>query len=134
MAGATFVLALGRGVHKNWGTDKAGDVVIIAVYIGACERMAKANVGIRIRWTIDDAERLSCNEADCGCKESFSRNHKTEVTNDVSPALAPARSMGKIARRILLNDLAKLVLWLCQMEETSCADGLLQGMEIDRDG
>jgi hypothetical protein len=41
--------------------------------------------------------------------------------------------MGKIARRMLFSDLAKLLLWLCQMKETSCADGLLQGMEIDRD-
>jgi len=60
-----FAFSMGRGKDRVRGVDNVSDVVIIAVYVGVCQRMTKANVGIRIRWTIDDADRLSCNEANC---------------------------------------------------------------------
>ena len=62
MAQETIVLVLRRGVHESWGT---GDAVIISVYIGVCQHMAKLNIGIYIRWTINDADQLSYNKADC---------------------------------------------------------------------
>lgn len=60
----TFVLALERRFHDNYVTEDAVDVVVVAVYVGVCQCVAKANVGIRIGWILDDADRLRCSEAD----------------------------------------------------------------------
>lgn len=68
MAGETLVLSFKRRDHDDCGTDDTVDVVIIAVYVCVCQRMAKANVGICIRWIVDDADRLSCSETDCRCE------------------------------------------------------------------
>ena len=110
MAGETLVLSLKRRDHDNYGTDDAVDVVIIAVYVCVRQRMAKANVGICIRWIIDDADRLSCSEADYGCKNRRVDTIGLREWSNVSPAPAPARSIGKIERRMLCSGPAKLLL------------------------
>lgn len=65
VATKAFVLVLGGRFDENYGTEDAGDAIVIAVYVGVCQRMSKANVGIRIGWKLSDLNRLSCNEADC---------------------------------------------------------------------
>lgn len=70
VATETFVLAMGGEVCESCRTDDAGDVVIIAIYVGVCQRMAKADVGIRIGWDIGDTDWLSYDEGDCGAKNS----------------------------------------------------------------
>lgn len=79
VVGETIVVSLESGLHEDYGTDDAGDVVIIAVYIGVCQRVAKANVRIRIGCILDDADRLRCNEADWGHKQLLSRYRWIEV-------------------------------------------------------
>ena len=65
-----FVFVFGRRDDGNNWADGASDVVIVAVDVGVCQRMAKTNVvGIRIEWALDDADRLRSDEADYGTAE-----------------------------------------------------------------
>lgn len=107
MVEETLVGSLGGDTHDSHRTDDASDIVVIAVHVGICQRMTKANVGVRIGWILDDADRLSNNEAHWDANNRLVGTLGLGCPNNVSPKLAPVRRRGRAERRILLGGLAR---------------------------